>query len=52
MYLDAVVIFSMVVVILTCTVVIYVGIYAWRHTKADVKTECQSKQKDEGKQAV
>lgn len=51
MYMDAVVIFSLVVVILTCTVVIYVGVYAWRHIKADVETECQSNQKDVGDEA-
>ena len=49
MYLDSVVIFSLVVVILTCTVVIYVGIYAWRHIKSDVDIDSQTSQKDTGK---
>jgi hypothetical protein len=36
MYLDGVVILSLVVVILTCAIVVYVGIYAWKHIKSDV----------------
>ena len=48
MYLDAVVIFSLIVVILTTAVVVYIGIYAWRHIKVDVEIDSRLQQKDVG----
>lgn len=37
MYLDSVVMLSLVIVFLTCVVVTYVGVYAYKHIKADIK---------------
>jgi len=36
MYLDGIVIFGLVIVVLTCAIVIYVSVYAYKHIKADV----------------
>jgi hypothetical protein len=36
MYLDGIVIFGIVIVLLTCAMITYVGIYAYQHIKADV----------------
>lgn len=36
MYLDGVVILSLVIVLLTCAIVIYVGIYAYKHIQTDM----------------
>lgn len=41
MYIDSVIILSIVVVVLTCAVVVYVGIYAWKHIKTDVALDIQ-----------
>lgn len=37
MYLDSVVMLSLVIVFLTCAMLTYVGIYAYKHIKADIK---------------
>jgi hypothetical protein len=36
MYLDSVVVLGLVIVALTCAILVYVGIYAYKHIKADI----------------
>ena len=38
MYLDAVVVFGLVIVVLTCAIVIYLSFYAYKHIKADIES--------------
>jgi len=35
MYLDGVVVFGLVIVTLTCIMITYVGVYAYKHIKAE-----------------
>lgn len=42
MYLDGVVILSLVIVTLTCAMIIYVGVYAYKHIKAEIALEAGS----------
>lgn len=35
MYLDSVVVLGLVIVTLTCAMITYVGVYAYRHIKVD-----------------
>ncbi len=37
MYVDGVIVFGLVIVVLTCAVVGYVGRYAYRHIKQDTE---------------
>lgn len=36
MYLDSVVVLGLIIIILSCVMIIYVGIYAYKHIKADI----------------
>ena len=36
MYLDSVVVLGLVIVALTCAILVYVGVYAYKHIKADI----------------
>ncbi len=36
MYVDSVVVLGLLIIILSCAMIIYVGIYAYKHIKADV----------------
>ncbi|WP_200882884.1 hypothetical protein [Cellvibrio mixtus] len=36
MYLDSIVVLGLVIVILSCIMITYVGIYAYKHIKADI----------------
>ncbi len=36
MYLDSVVVLGLVIVVLSCVMITYVGIYAYKHIKADL----------------
>lgn len=37
MYLDTVVVMSLIVVVLTCAIVVYVGYHAYKHIKAEMQ---------------
>lgn len=36
MYLDSVVVLGLIIIILSCAMIIYVGVYAYKHIKADI----------------
>lgn len=36
MYLDSIVVLGLAIVILSCAMITYVGIYAYKHIKADI----------------
>lgn len=36
MYLDSVVVLGLIIVVLSCVMIAYVGVYAYKHIKADV----------------
>lgn len=36
MYLDSVVVLGLLIVVLSCVMITYVGIYAYQHIKADI----------------
>lgn len=36
MYLDSVVVLGLIIIILSCAMIIYVGFYAYKHIKADI----------------
>ncbi len=36
MYLDSVVVLGLIIIILSCVMITYVGIYAYKHIKADI----------------
>lgn len=35
MYIDGVILFGLLIVILTCVIVVYLGFYSWKHIKKD-----------------
>jgi hypothetical protein len=35
MYIDSIVLYGLVIVALTCTMITYVGVYAYKHIKED-----------------
>jgi hypothetical protein len=37
MYLDSVVVLGLVIIILSCVMITYVGIYAYKHIRADIE---------------
>ncbi len=37
MYIDSVVVLSLIVVVVTCVIAMYVGYYAYKHIKADTQ---------------
>lgn len=37
MYLDSIVVLGLIIVVLTCAMITYVGFYAYKHFKADMK---------------
>ncbi len=44
MYLDEIVILSLIIVVLTCVMLTYVGVFAYKHIKSDIaKVEAQNK---------
>lgn len=36
MYLDSVVVLGLIIIILSCAMIVYVGVYAYKHIKADI----------------
>lgn len=45
MYLDNIVILSLVIVTLTCVMIGYLGVYAYKHIKAEIAIEAASIEK-------
>lgn len=45
MYMDGVVALSLLIVILTCAMITAVGVFAYRHIKAELALEAKSKTK-------
>ena len=48
MYFDGVVLFGVLVLVLTCAVVVYLGYYSWKHFKQDEQKSVKDTARQQG----